>query len=241
MYLCPWFETTVCCTGQINLNPYKQHPMEYPTDNRNKVKRLPGRGHYDQQTIFKILDDAFLCHVGFEVDGQPYVIPTAFGRDGEAIYLHGSSKSRMIQHLATGAPLCLTVTHLDGLVLARSAIHHSMNYRSAVIFGTATRVEGAEKLHALEVISEQILKGRWAEVRQPNHIELKATGVLKINIEQASAKIRTGPPGDEAEDYALPIWAGVVPAERNWKAPLPDPAMEQPLEVPESVKRLTRK
>ncbi|GAB4253456.1 MAG: pyridoxamine 5'-phosphate oxidase family protein [Saprospiraceae bacterium] len=215
--------------------------MEYPTNDRNKVKRLPKRGHYDQETIFGILDDAFLCHVGFEIAGQPYVIPTAYGRDGEVLYLHGSSKSRMIQHLATGAPLCLTVTHLDGLVLARSAFHHSMNYRSAVIFGTATLVEGEEKMHALEVISEQILKGRWAEVRQPNPTEIKATSVLRITIEQASAKIRTGPPGDEAEDYALPIWAGVVPAELTFQDPLPDPAMDQAHELPASVKALARK
>ncbi|MAT54542.1 MAG: flavin-nucleotide-binding protein [Saprospirales bacterium] len=215
--------------------------MEYPTNDRNKVKRLPKRGHYDQETIFGILDDAFLCHVGFEIAGQPYVIPTAYGRDGEVLYLHGSSKSRMIQHLATGAPLCLTVTHLDGLVLARSAFHHSMNYRSAVIFGTATLVEGEEKMHALEVISEQILKGRWAEVRQPNPTEMKATSVLRITIEQASAKIRTGPPGDEAEDYALPIWAGVVPAELTFQDPLPDPAMDQAHELPASVKALARK
>ena len=215
--------------------------MEYPTNDRNKVKRLPKRGHYDQETIFGILDDAFLCHVGSEIAGQPYVIPTAYGRDGEVLYLHGSSKSRMIQHLATGAPLCLTVTHLDGLVLARSAFHHSMNYRSAVIFGTATLVEGEEKMHALEVISEQILKGRWAEVRQPNPTEMKATSVLRITIEQASAKIRTGPPGDEAEDYALPIWAGVVPAELTFQDPLPDPAMDQAHELPASVKALARK
>ncbi len=215
--------------------------MDYPVSDRNSVRRLPKRGHYDRKTIFGILDDSFLCHVGFEVDGQPWVIPTAYGRDGEVLYLHGSSKSRMIRHLATGAPLCLTVTHLDGLVLARSAFHHSMNYRSAVIFGTATLVEGEEKMHALEVISEQILKGRWAEVRQPNPIELKATGVLKINIEQASAKIRTGPPGDEPEDHALPIWAGVVPAEHTWKEPLPDPAMDPPHELPLSVKALSRK
>jgi hypothetical protein len=215
--------------------------MEYPTNDRNKVKRLPKRGHYDQETIFGILDDAFLCHVGFEIAGQPYVIPTAYGRDGEVLYMHGSSKSRMIQHLATGAPLCLTVTHLDGLVLARSAFHHSMNYRSAVIFGTATLVEGEEKMHALEVISEQILKGRWAEVRQPNPTEMKATSVLRITIEQASAKIRTGPPGDEAEDYALPIWAGVVPAELTFQDPLPDPAMDPAHELPASVKALARK
>lgn len=215
--------------------------MEYPTNDRNKVKRLPKRGHYDQETIFGILDDAFLCHVGFEIAGQPYVIPTAYGRDGEVLYLHGSSKSRMIRHLATGAPLCLTVTHLDGLVLARSAFHHSMNYRSAVIFGTATLVEGEEKMHALEVISEQILKGRWAEVRQPNPTEMKATSVLRITIEQASAKIRTGPPGDEVEDYALPIWAGVVPAELTFQDPLPDPAMDPAHELPASVKALARK
>lgn len=215
--------------------------MEYPTNERNKVKRLPKRGHYDKQSIFEILDDGFLCHLGFAMDGQPFVIPTAYGRDGEVIYVHGSSKSRMLQHLSSGAQLCMTVTHLDGLVLARSAFHHSMNYRSAVIFGTAELVEGEEKLHALEVISEQILKGRWAEVRPPSEIELKATNVLKITIEQASAKMRVGPPGDDEEDYALPIWAGVVPVELDYKSPLPDPAMKEAYQVPKSVKALARK
>jgi nitroimidazol reductase NimA-like FMN-containing flavoprotein (pyridoxamine 5'-phosphate oxidase superfamily) len=214
--------------------------MEYHPTPRNKVKRIPKRGHYDQQTIFEILDAGFLCHVGFSMDGQPFVIPTAYGREGEVIYLHGATTSRMLRHLQMGAPCCITVTHLDGLVLARSAFHHSMNYRSAVLFGTATLLEGDEKMHALEVVSEQILKGRWAESRLPTAKELKATSVLKFTIEEASAKIRTGDPGDDKEDYDLPIWAGVVPTQLTYGEPIPDPLLKEGIEMGESLKRFVQ-
>ena len=210
----------------------------FPKTDKNKVKRLPKRGHYDRETIYGILDAGFLCHVGFSVNGQPYVIPTSYGRDGDKIYLHGSSKSRMMNSLNGDIPVCLTVTHLDGLVLARSAFHHSMNYRSAVIFGKAHEVEGEEKDRALFLISENILKGRWDEVRGPNEKELKATSVLCITIEEASAKIRIGPPGDDEEDYALPVWAGVVPFHQQAGQPQADPLLKEGIPVSESVTRL---
>jgi len=214
---------------------------EFPKTDRNKVKRLPKRGHYDRDTVFGILDAGFLCHVGFVVDGQPFVIPTSYGRDGEKIYIHGSSKSRMLTNLDCGIPVCLTVTHLDGLVLARSAFHHSMNYRSAVLFGQAHLVEGEEKERALFLISENILKGRWDEVRGPNEKEMKATSVLRLDIESASAKIRTGPPGDDEEDYELPIWAGVVPVLQLPGEPLADPLLREGIPLAGSVAGWLRK
>lgn len=211
----------------------------YEITSRNKVKRIPKRGHYDQETVHQILDAGFLCHIGFVVDGQPFVIPTAFGREGNKVYFHGATTSRMMVNLDKGIPVCVTVTHLDGLVLARSAFHHSMNYRSAVLFGTAKKVEDeAEKLHALKVVSDQILKGRWEESRQPIAKEMKATTVLVMEIDQASAKIRTGGPGDEKQDYALPIWAGVVPCSLTWGEPENDPLLTDGIEVAESVKAL---
>ena len=210
----------------------------YPIDERNKVKRIPKRGHYDQATVHAILDSGFLCHLGFTHHNQPFVIPTSYGREGNKIYLHGATTSRMMVNLEKGLPVCLTVTHLDGLVLARSAFHHSMNYRSAVCFGTAFKVEGEEKLHALKVISDQILKDRWEESRQPLPKELKATTVLCFTIEQASAKIRTGPPGDDKPDYELPIWAGVVPCRQVWGTPEADPLLTEGIELAGSVKAL---
>lgn len=201
----------------------------------NKVKRLPKRGHYDKETIYSILDAHFLCHIAWEKDGRPHIIPTAFGRKDDTLYIHGSSKSRMLEDLADGLPLCLVVTHIDGLVLARSAFHHSMNYRSAVIYGNAQIVEGEEKMEALRIVSDQILAGRWNEVRLPNESEMKATSVLAIRIETASAKIRTGPPNDDAEDYDLPVWAGIFPAALTFQEPIPDAAMKEPLSVSESI------
>ncbi len=211
---------------------------KYSTTKRNKVKRLPKRGHYDKETIFGILDSTFICHIGFAVKGQPYVIPTAYGREGEAIYIHGATKSRMLLEMGKGAPVCLTVTKVDGLVLARSAFHHSINYRSAVVFGRAIEVTGEEKERGLFVISENILKGRWDEVRRPNEIEMKVTTVLRIDIDEASAKVRTGPPGDEEEDYALPIWAGVVPFYSKVGPPESDPLLSGGIEISGSVRNL---
>ncbi len=207
----------------------------YSKTARNTVSRLPKRGHYDKDTIFGILDSHFLCHVSTVHDGQPYVIPTAYGRDGETLYLHGSSKSRMLDWLSDGRPLCLVVTLLDGLVLARSVFHSSMNYRSVVIYGHARRVEGDEKMHGLLRVTEHIVAGRWAEARTPNDLEMKATAVLAVTIDTASAKVRTGPPGDDAEDYALPVWAGVLPVRQGYDPPVPDPAMPATLPTPRSV------
>jgi nitroimidazol reductase NimA-like FMN-containing flavoprotein (pyridoxamine 5'-phosphate oxidase superfamily) len=209
----------------------------FPKSTRNTVKRIPKRGRYDRATIYEILDAAFLCHVGFSIDGQPFVIPTAYGREGDTIYLHGATTSRMLVLLQKGLPVCLTVTRLDGLVLARSAFHHSMNYRSAVVFGQATLVPDEQKERALEVISEQILRGRWAETRKPYPKELKATTVLAVTIEEASAKIRTGPPGDEPEDYELPIWAGVLPIRQTFGEPEADPLLLEGIPLSPSVQR----
>lgn len=201
----------------------------------NTVKRLPKRGHYDKDTIYQILDQQFICHLAWEDQGQPYMIPTAYGRKEDTLYVHGSSKSRMLSALTDGRPLCLVVTILDGLVLARSVFHHSMNYRSAVIYGHAREIEGDEKMEALRIISDQILAGRWDEVRPPNELEMKATTVLAIEIDTASAKIRTGPPGDDDADYDLPIWAGVLPMSVTYHDPIEDPAMRFKLPVSKSV------
>lgn len=179
---------------------------------RTRVKRLPNRGAYDRDTIYSILDEAFICHVGYVKDGQPYVIPTGYARIGDDLYIHGSSASRMLRNLAQGVDVCVTVTLVDGLVLARSAFHHSINYRSVVVLGKATLVEdAAEKDKALEAFTEHIIPGRWPEIRWPNELELKATSVLKLPIEEASAKIRVGDPKDDEEDYEMNIWAGVLP------------------------------
>lgn len=204
---------------------------QFPKTNRNKVKRIPTRGQYDQETIFRILDAGFICHVGFCLDDQPFVIPTSYGRKGNRIYLHGATTSRMLKALEKGIPVCLTVTHLDGLVLARSAYHHSMNYRSVVIFGNAFKVGDAEKETALRIISENIITKRWDEVRKPNAKELKATTVLYVEIEEASAKIRTGPPGDEKEDYDLDIWAGVIPIQLISGEPIADSLLKKGVEM----------
>jgi hypothetical protein len=179
---------------------------------RTTLRRLPKRGDHDRATIEAILDEALVCHVGFVAEGQPYVIPTIHGRAGDWLYIHGSAASRMLRTLSGGVPVCVTVTLLDGLVMARSAFHHSMNYRSVVVLGTAQAVQDeAEKLEALRVIVDHVSPGRWAEARPPNEKELKATSVLRLPIAEASAKVRTGPPIDDEEDYALPVWAGVLP------------------------------
>lgn len=180
-------------------------------DKRIRIKREPQRGRYDRETIDLILDEALLCHLGFEIDGQPYVIPTLHARVGDKLYVHGSAASRMLRHLAGGVRVCVTVTLFDGLVLARSVFNHSVNYRSVVLLGTATLVEGDEKREALHALTEQLAPGRWDEARQPTAKELKATWILSVPIEEVSAKVRNGPPEDEPEDEDLPVWAGVVP------------------------------
>jgi nitroimidazol reductase NimA-like FMN-containing flavoprotein (pyridoxamine 5'-phosphate oxidase superfamily) len=189
---------------------------------RTKVRRLPKRGNYDRETIHAILDEALVCHVGFVVDGAPVVIPTIHWREGDTLYVHGSAASRMLRSLKGGVEACVTVTLVDGLVLARSAFHHSMNYRSVVVFGKAREVTGDDKTSALEGLVEHVMKGRSRDVRPPNEIELKQTLVLALPLEEASAKIRTGGPVDDEEDYALPIWAGVVPLKLTRGAAIPD-------------------
>jgi nitroimidazol reductase NimA-like FMN-containing flavoprotein (pyridoxamine 5'-phosphate oxidase superfamily) len=179
---------------------------------KTRVHRLPERGRYDRDTIYAILDESLICHVGFVADGHPVVIPTIHTRIGDDLYFHGSPASGILRNLREGADACVTVTLLDGLVLARSAFHHSMNYRSAVVFGKAEEVtDREEKLRVLAALVEHVCRGRSADARGPNEKELKQTLVLRLPIREASAKVRTGPPGDEPEDYSLPIWAGVLP------------------------------
>ena len=191
---------------------------------RSTVKRQPDRARYDTEAVHAVLDAAPMGHLGFVVDGQPFVIPMLYGRCGEAVYLHGSVASRLLRTMAGGVPVCLTVTVVDGLVLARSAFHHSMNYRSAVVFGTAVPAEGDEKVAGLKAISDHLRPGRWDEVREPSDLELRQTSVLRLDIEEASAKARAGGPIDEPEDHDLPVWAGVVPCELVWGTPVPDVA-----------------
>lgn len=204
---------------------------------RTRVVREPHRAVYDRETVYRILDEGFLCHIGFVVDGQPYVIPTSYGRKDANLYIHGSAASRMLRNLQRGVPVCVTVTLLDGLVLARSVFNHSMNYRSVVILGQATLVEDpAEKLEALRTLSEHIIPGRWADARQPNERELKQTSVLHLPIEEFSAKVRTGPPIDDEEDYSFPTWAGVVPLEMKAGEPIPDPKLDPSCEAPKYLR-----
>ncbi len=204
---------------------------------RTQLRRLPNRGAHDLETVCRILDAGFLAHVGFNVDGQPFVIPTLYGREGEALYLHGSAASRMLRELDSGIPCCVNVTLVDALVLARSAFHHSMNYRSVVAFGTARKINDPEhKTEALRVISEHVIRGRWDEVRVPSEKELKATAVLEFTIEEASAKVRTGPPLDDEEDYGLPVWAGVLPLTLTPSVPIPDSRLHAGAIVPDYVR-----
>lgn len=205
------------------------------------VKRLPNRGSYDRETIHAILDEAFICHVGFVVDGQPYVIPTGYARIAGDLYIHGSSASRMLRNLAKGVDVCITVTLIDGLVLARSAFHHSVNYRSVVILGKAELVEDTdEKNKALEAFTEHVIPGRWLDIRWPSELELKATSVLKLPIEEASAKIRTGDPKDDEEDYELDVWAGVLPLSVETGRAISDTRLADRVEVPDYVSNYRR-
>lgn len=200
---------------------------------RTRLKRLSKRASYERKIIYQTLDEAFICHVGFISDGQPVVIPTAYGRAENVLYIHGSVASRMLRALADGIRVCVTVTLVDGLVLARSAFHHSMNYRSVVLFGTASRIENvAAKLKALRAFSEHIMPGRWAHVRKPNDAELKQTLVLQLPLAEASAKIRTGPPIDEQSDYDLRVWAGEVPLSLVAGEPITDPRLLPGIQVP---------
>ncbi|HVE71063.1 MAG TPA: pyridoxamine 5'-phosphate oxidase family protein [Thermoanaerobaculia bacterium] len=201
---------------------------------RTRVRRLPKRGNYDRDTIHAILDEALVCHVGFIVDGAPVVIPTIHWREGDTLYVHGSAASRMLRSLKGGVDACVTVTLLDGLVLARSAFHHSMNYRSVVVFGKAREVTGEEKTQSLEGLVEHMMRGRSRDARPPNEVELKQTLVLALPLEEASAKIRTGGPIDDEEDYAMSVWAGVVPLKLTAGKPIPDTGVTA--ELPEYLR-----
>jgi len=213
----------------------------YSPTARTRVTREPERAVYDRAAAYQVLDEAFICHVGFVVDNQPFVIPTGYGRSGDNLYIHGSAASRMLRNLDQGIAVCVTVTLLDGLVLARSIFNHSMNYRSVVVLGTAVAVEDpGEKVQALRALSEHILPGRWEESRQPNERELKATLVMRLPITEFSAKVRTGPPIDNEEDYSFPTWAGVVPLQTVAGSPIDDPKLDPKTLVPDYVRSYSR-
>jgi uncharacterized protein len=215
-------------------------PPSAPTA-RTRVIREPQRAVYDRDTIDAILDEGFLCHVGFVADGQPFVIPTLYGRVGDNLYIHGSSASRMLKHLSTSVPVCVTVTLIDGLVMARSIFNHSMNYRSVVVLGTAELInDPEEKLTALRTMSERLAPGRWNQARRPNEQELKATSILRIPLTECSAKLRTGPPEDNADDHTLDVWAGVLPLNFVPAEPIPDPQLRAGISVPDNVKHYSR-
>ena len=208
-------------------------PETAPPTERTRVVRESHRGAYDRETIYRILDEGYVCHIGFYTDGQPYVIPTLFARVGDAIYFHGSAASRMLRNASAGISVCITVTLTDGFVLARSVFNHSMNYRSVVALGKATLVDAPEeKLEALRVFTEKIIAGRWNDARQPNEKELKATSILRLPLEEVSAKIRVGPPEDDAADYALPVWAGVIPLHLTPGAPIRDEKCDASIPTP---------
>jgi nitroimidazol reductase NimA-like FMN-containing flavoprotein (pyridoxamine 5'-phosphate oxidase superfamily) len=224
----------------INSESSSLKPSNPTPTQRTRVVREPQRAVYDRDTVNQILDEAFLCHVGFVADGQPFVIPTSYGRDGDVLYIHGSAASRMLRNLDQGVSVCVTVTLLDGLVLARSVFNHSMNYRSVVILGTATLVDDpAEKLAALRALSDHIIPNRWDDSRQPNEKELKATSVLRLPIAEFSAKVRVGPPVDDDDDYSFPTWAGVIPLEMTVGAAIRDERCEQ--ELPAYMRNYSRK
>jgi nitroimidazol reductase NimA-like FMN-containing flavoprotein (pyridoxamine 5'-phosphate oxidase superfamily) len=215
--------------------------MDFPQTERTTLKRLPKRGVFDRDLVYQILDEGFVCHVSFAVDGQPFVIPTGYARIGDQLYIHGSQVSRMLRTLSSGIEVCVAVTLVDGLVLARSAFHHSMNYRSVVIFGRAALVEARDaKLAALFAFSEQVIPGRWDDVRQPTEAELKATTVLSLPLGEVSAKVRTGPPIDDEEDYALPVWAGVLPLKLVAGEPVSDPRLPESIGPPAYTREYKR-
>ncbi len=215
--------------------------MTFPKTELNKVKRIPDRAHYDKQTIYPIIDEALICHVGFTENDQPIVIPTLHARDGDTLILHGAKASRMMKHIGGGAPVSVGITLVEGIVFARSVFHHSINYRSVVIFGHGKLIEGdGEKMRALEILTEHIAKGRWYDARLPNQKELEATSVVRLGIESATAKIRSGGPKDDEEDYGLPVWAGVMPIATQYLSPLNDPALAPNIAAPEYVLKYSR-
>ena len=215
---------------------------QFPKTERNRVRRLPQRGYYDAETIYKILDEALICHVGFVDNNEPFVIPINFARMDDTIVLHGSKSSRLLKHIEAGKPVCIETTIVDGLVLARSVFHHSVNFRSVVLFGTGRTIEDEqEKIAALKAVTEHLIPGRWNEARLPNQKELNATQVVAIKIDEASAKIRTGPPGDDEEDYDLPVWAGLLPLAESALIPIPDEKRKADIALPDYIARYSRK
>ena len=209
---------------------------------KTRIHRLPKRGHYDRETIYQILDEALICHVGFVEADQPFVIPINFARVGDTIVLHGAKASRLLKHVEGGHPICVEATIVDGLVLARSVFHHSVNYRSVVLFGRGRLVtEEQEKLAALEAVTEHLIPGRWKEARLPSSKELNATSVVSIQIDEASAKIRMGPPVDDEEDYTLPVWAGVLPVQEVPLHPIQDGVQSESVSLPGYIERYSRK
>lgn len=206
---------------------------------RTRLKRLRERGHYDRETVYGILDAGLVCHVGYVIDGQPYVTATAYWREGNRVYWHGSSASKMLKHLKGGVDVCFTVSLLDGLVLARSGFHSSINYRSVMALGRAELVaDRDEKLAALTAFVEQLTPGRWAELKPPSEQELKATTVIALELDEAVAKVRTGPPHDDEEDLGLPVWAGVVPVTTSIGAPEADPLLAPEIPAPDYLRRI---
>ena len=215
--------------------------MDFRKTKRTTLKRLPKRGVFDRNSVYDILDEGFICHVGFVVDNKPVVIPTGYARVEDRLYIHGSQASRMLRTLSEGIDVCVTVTLVDGLVLARSAFHHSINYRSVVVFGTATLVDDAsEKNSALFAFSEHVIRGRWNDVREPTAEELTMTSVLALELTEASAKVRTGPPIDDEEDYSLPVWAGVIPLRLTAFEPVNDPRLPDSIDAPSYVRNYQR-
>jgi len=215
---------------------------DFTRTDRNRIKRLPKRGHYDRETIHRILDEALICHAAFVEKRQPYVIPINFARVEDRIVLHGAKASRLLKHIEAGHPICVEVTIVDGLVLARSVFHHSVNYRSVVVFGKGRLIEDQqEKLAALQAVTEHLIPGRWQEARLPNPKELNATRVVSINIDEASAKVRMGPPIDDEEDYSLPVWAGILPLQEMPLAPIQDELQLDHIPLPEYVSRYSRR
>ena len=207
---------------------------QLPVSPRTTLKRLPKRGSHEREIVNQILDEGFICHVGFVSDGQPFVIPTGYARAADSVIIHGSQASRMLRNLEKGIDVCVTVTLIDGLVLARSAFHHSMNYRSVIILGRASVIEDQdEKVAALLALSEHIIPGRWRDVREPSEAELRQTTVLSLPIAEASAKVRTGPPLDDEEDYNLPVWAGVIPLYLAADEPIADPRLPNSIPTPD--------
>jgi len=216
-------------------------PDSFAVSDRTRVVREANRAVYDREAIYKILDEGFVCHVGFAAESQPFVIPTMFARVGDAIYFHGSAASRMLRGAAGGLPVCITVTLTDGLVLARSVFNHSMNYRSVVALGTATLIgEPAEKLGALRAFTEKLIPGRWEDARQPNEQELKATSILKLPLTEVSAKVRTGGVEDDAADYALSVWAGIIPLRLVADAAIRDERCDASIPTPEYAANFRR-